>query len=340
MWWPFESKKVKEKRVKEKRFEEEYDDYLKRKQKERKPSEVAMVKKLPDVDEILNRSTLAVKVADELVRRGISKDVTQRVMEFVKTSEKEQPLGWIKIGVPGFDEMLEKGVPKASSILVAGGPGSGKTIYCLQTLNYAANNGEKCLYLSFEESVGRLKQHMRDFGWNADELEEKGLLKIIRMDPFKISRGVEAMLARAKGELLINMEELPDLFPGGFKPNRIVLDSLSALGAAFIGGETGYRIYIEQLFRFFERIGVTSFLISETAQVPTIYSRTGIEEFLADGVVVFYNVKRGNMRVRAVEILKMRGAKHEKKIVPFEIGNNGITIFPTEPIFMEEEMKA
>jgi KaiC/GvpD/RAD55 family RecA-like ATPase len=339
MWWPFGNRKEKEKRIKEKRFQEEYDDYVKRKEKERASGD-SSVKKLPDIDEILNRSTMAADVADELVRRGMRKDLAEKVMDFIKSSEKEQPLGWIKIGVPGFDEMLENGVPKGSSLLVAGGPGSGKTILCLQTLVYAANNGEKCLYISFEESVARLKQHMRDFGWNVDELEEKGLLKVIRMDPFKISRGVEAMLAKAKGELLIDMNELPDLFPGGFKPNRIVLDSLSALGAAFLEGETGYRIYIEQLFRFFEKIGVTSFLISETGHVPTVYSRTGIEEFLADGVIVFYNVRRGNMRVRAIEILKMRGARHEKKIVPFEIGNNGITIFPTEPIFMEEEMKA
>ena len=46
------------------------------------------------------------------------------------------------------------------------------------------------------------------------------------------------------------------------------------------------------------------------------------------------------MRVRAVEILKLRGAKHEKKIVPFEVGDGGITVFPNEPIFVEEEMKA
>ena len=339
-WWPFGSRKEKEKKVKEKRFQEEYEDYLRRKEKERKASEAAVVKKLPEIDEILNRSTLAAETADELVRRGVPKDNAKEVMEFIKSSEKEQPVEWIKAGVNGFDELLAKGIPKGSSILVAGGPGSGKTIFCLQTLDYAANNKERCLYISFEESVPRLRQHMRDFGLNVDELERKWKLKIIRMDPFKISRGVEAMLARAKGELLIDLEELPDLFPSGFKPNRIVLDSLSALGAAFIGGEAGYRIYIEQLFRFFERIGVTSFLISETQHVPTMYSRTGIEEFLADGVVVFYNVKRGNMRVRAIEILKLRGAKHEKKIVPFDVGDNGITVFPNEPIFMEDEIKA
>ncbi len=338
MWWPFGNKE-KEKKVKEMRFEEEYDDYIKRKQKERKVSETAVVKKLPEVDEILNRVRVTDEIADELERKGVSKDVVRKVVQFVKASEGEKPVEWLKSGVTGFDEMMEKGIPKGSSILVAGGPGSGKTIFCLQTLSYGAKNRERCLYISFEESVGKLRQHMRDFGLDVDKLEEEGVLKIIRLDPFKISRGVEALLARAKGELMIDLEVLPELLPSGFKPDRIVLDSLSALGAAFVGGETGYRVYIEQLFRFFEKIDVTSFLISETEHVPTIYSRTGIEEFLADGVVVFYNVKKGNMRVRALEILKMRGARHEKKIVPFEIGNSGIIVFPNEPIFMEGEMK-
>ena len=51
------------------------------------------------------------------------------------------------------------------------------------------------------------------------------------------------------------------------------------------------RIYIEQLFRFLEGSGATSFLITETEQIPKIFSRSGVEEFLADGVIVLYNLK-------------------------------------------------
>lgn len=312
MWlWPFGKK---EDKVKKHRFAEEYKDYVNRKRRERTKPEEEILKDLPELEEIKKRSD---KVEKESVKKNFIPE-------------------WIKFGISGFDDLIEKGIPKGSAILIAGGPGSGKTIFCLQTLYQASLNREKCLYISFEESSERLKQHMRDFGWNVDDVEARGFLKIFRVDPFKISRSVEALLAEAKGELLIRMEQMPELIPKKFQPNRIVLDSLSALGAAFSGRETHYRIYIEQLFRFFERIGVTSFLISETDQIPTSYSRTGVEEFLADGVIVFYNVKRKNSRVRAVEILKMRGAKHEKKIVPFEITNAGMIVYPTEPVFMEE----
>jgi circadian clock protein KaiC len=204
----------------------------------------------------------------------------------------------------------------------------------LQTLYNLASKGSKCLYVSFEESEERLRSHMRDFGWDVDAVEKKGNLKIMRIDPFKISRMVEALLAKAKGELLIELEDLYETLPHDFKAKVIVFDSLSALAAAFSGGDQNYRIYIEQLFKLFERMGVTSFLISETDQVPSSYSRTGVEEFLADGVFVFYNVKRENDRVRAIEILKLRGAKHKSKIVPFEMKRNGIVVYPTEPVFM------
>lgn len=167
----------------------------------------------------------------------------KRIIERAKHPEKPKKDKWVNVGVPGFDKLLEKGIPKGTSTLVCGGPGSGKTIFGLQTLNYGATHNEKCLYITFEESEKRLRQHMHDFNWNPEELEKEGKLIIKRYDPFAITRQVEALLAKAKGELLIDVK--PVLFPDNFKPDRIVLDSLSAIAAAFVGKEETYRIYIE-----------------------------------------------------------------------------------------------
>jgi len=195
--------------------------------------------------------------------------------------------------------------------LVAGGAGSGKKIFCLQTLAVQAGKGKKCLYMSFEENEEKLINHMEDFGWNARDFIKKGNLKIFRTNPFDITRNVDALLAKQKGELLIDID--PVIIPTDFKPDFIFLDSLTAIASAFTGKEESYRIYIEQLFRFFEKIGATSFLITETEQIPKIFSTTGVEEFLADGVVVIYNLRHGNVRENAIEILKLRGAGHVKK---------------------------
>ena len=209
--------------------------------------------------------------------------------------------------------------------------GSGKTILSLQMLNHHAKKGKKCLYMSFEESEERLIQHMEDFGWNPRELIKKNNLAIKRFNPFDITRSVDALLMKSKGELLIDIE--PIIFPSDFQPDIVIVDSLTAIASAFTGKEDSYRIYIEQLFRFFEKISTTAFMITETEQIPKIFSSSGVEEFLADGVIVLYNIKRGNIRENAIEVLKLRGAKHDKKIVAMQITDEGVTVYPDQEVF-------
>lgn len=260
-------------------------------------------------------------------RKPIEKMINRTKIKELTSNE------WVKTGILGLDNLFEKGIPKGTSTLIAGGAGSGKTIMCLQILNNAARNNEKVLYISLEESESRLKEHMRDFGWDAEKLEKQGLIKIQRVEPFKIGRQVEALLAKEKGELKMESSSIYELIPKNFKPQWIIIDSLTALAAAFKDDETNYRIYAEQLFRFLEGLNVTSFLISETEQIPISFSKTGIEEFLADGIIVLYNIKHENVRENAIEVLKLRGAKHKKKIVAMQITDKGIVVYPYQEIF-------
>ena len=278
-----------------------------------------------DSDANFNISSIKSQVGSELKRKKRKNPK--------KTSHegKEDSKNYVYTGIEGFDALLEKGIPRGAPVLVAGGAGSGKTIFCLQSLNHHFTHGEKCLYMSFEESEERLIKHMEDFGWDPKSAIKKGNLLVKRFNPFEITRSVDALLMKAKGELLIDVQ--PIIFPQNFKPDIIVVDSLTAIASAFTGKEDSYRIYIEQLFRFFEEIGSTSFLITETKQVPTVFSTTGVEEFLADAVVVIYNIKRGNIRERAIEVLKLRGAGHQHKIVAMNITSDGMEIFPEQEVF-------
>ena len=240
--------------------------------------------------------------------------------------------GYLKTGIDGLDTLLGEGIPTGNSVLVCGGPGSGKTILCLQVCYNAAIRGEKCLYMSFEEPEERLRQHMWDFGWNSEELEKKGLLMIKRFDPFDVTRSVEALLTKAKKELLIDIE--PVFFPKDFKPTRVVLDSMSAIAAAFVGRENSYRIYIEQLFRFFEDLGATSFLITETDNPENMgLTKSGVEGFLADGIILMHYVIKHGVRRHAIEILKIRGGNFEKKKVEMKIvRGKGLIIYANKTV--------
>ncbi|VVB82925.1 Circadian clock protein kinase KaiC [uncultured archaeon] len=314
-------------------------------------SKISKVKQLPEKiktpKENINLDALAEAVAARINKRTpeehniISEKIKEQrepIQEKIQKIKKSPTLKseeWVKTGIPGLDNLFEKGIPQGTSVLVAGGAGSGKTIMCLQMLNHAAVNNQRALYISLEETEFRLKKHMHDFGWNPEDLEKKGFLKIVKIKPFAIARQVEALLIKEKGELNINIEELGELIPKNFKPEFVVVDSLTALASAFRDGENSYRIYIEQLFEYLEKLGATSFLISETEQIPTRFSKTGVEEFLADGVIVLYNVKHGNLKENAIEVLKLRGAKHEKKIVAMQILPEGIVVYPEQEIFSD-----
>ncbi len=286
-------------------------------------------KKLKDIKIGSKKESIADKVKAALI--GAEKEHLKNVPDL---KDKKPNKEYVFTGIEGFDSLLGNGIPKGNSIIMAGGAGSGKTIFCLQTMVNKAIEGKKCLYMTLEENEEKLIQHMEDFGWDAEKLIKTGKLKILRMNPFDITRNVDAMLAKQKGELLIDID--PVLLPKDYaRPDFIVIDSLTAIASAFTGKDDSYRIYIEQLFRFLEKTKATSFLITETEQVPKIFSTTGVEEFLADGVVVLYALKHGNVRENALEILKLRGSNHKKNIVAMQIGDNGLTIYPEQEVFSE-----
>ena len=266
------------------------------------------------------------KIASEVKNRRKANLLSEKT----KGGYKKYVKAWTY--VKGLDIMISEGIPAGSAILVAGGTGSGKTILNLQIMHNALERGLKCLFITLEESEKRLIEHMYDFGWDAEKYINKGQLYIVRLDPFGILRSIDALLAKAQGELYVDVD--PVILPPEFKkPDRIFVDSLTAIAAGFVGKEETYRIYIEQFFRYLEDTGATSFLVTETDQVPTRYSPTGTEEFLADGVIVLYNFKKGTKTYRAIEILKLRGTNIKRDIVQFEIVPKiGLVIKPTSKI--------
>jgi circadian clock protein KaiC len=232
-----------------------------------------------------------------------------------------------KTGIIGFDKLLRKGIPKSFSVLVEGGPGSGKTVFCLQTLKYACEQNQKCLYMSFEEPSDRLISHMKMFGWDPEIYIKKGILQIKNFNALDISRSVEALLSEAKKELLIDVQ--PILIPEDFEPDLIVIDSLSSISSAFSGEGNRFRIYMEQLFKYLERNKITSFLIRETP-LPShlglvMQSKTDeVVSFLSDGIIAIYNtIATSGKRGRAIEVVKMRGVDIDRRIVPGEITSKG-----------------
>lgn len=252
-----------------------------------------------------------------------------------KKTQDDQVLKRFYTGVNGMDTLLGKGIPEGNAVLVEGGPGSGKTNLCLNVARNFCEQGKKVLYMSFEESEKRLQAHMKENGWPVDKYLSKDNLRIKRYDAIDVARSVEALLSAAKNELLIDVKVV--LFPKGFEPDLILVDSLTSIASAFSGEGSRFRIYMEQFFRYLEEQKISSFLIREVAS-PSHTGNTYNEKgeaisFLSDGIIVIYNVifKNGT-RKRATEVLKMRGCNIDTKIVELKITDTGIKVFPDKII--------
>ncbi|MFC2143472.1 ATPase domain-containing protein, partial [Candidatus Aenigmatarchaeota archaeon] len=90
------------------------------------------------------------------------------------------------------------------------------------------------------------------------------------------------------------------------------------------------------LAQLLKRQGCTTIAIDETREAESTLSAFGVEEFVADGVVVLYYMKRGNIFLRAITIRKMRSTKHSLKIHPIEIHRpGGIIVYPYEEVFTD-----
>ena len=272
-------------------------------------------------------------------RAGVKRKQKKARRPKIPADSSEEEIKRLKTGIKGFDKLLTRGIPHGSSVLVEGGPGSGKTIFCLHLAHNMCMQGKKVLYMSFEEPERRLLSHMRDFGWDPTKYIKSGRLYLKRMSALDIARSVEALLSEAKKELLIEVR--PMLFPDNVKPDILLVDSLTSIASAFSGERSRFRIYMEQLFKYLEGENITSFLIRETPS-PTHIGRviSGREEavsFLSDGIIALYNVleKNGN-RTRALEIIKMRGEKFDNRIVEFEIKDKGgIEVHPRSQIGLD-----
>ncbi|MFH1447532.1 MAG: ATPase domain-containing protein [Candidatus Micrarchaeota archaeon] len=246
----------------------------------------------------------------------------------------------IKTHIPGFDELVDGGIPKHSIVLLTGSAGAGKTIFAIQSLYYGATvDNEKGLYISFEESEESIRLQAKVLGWDLAPLEEKGLLRL------KSIPTTEFSLTKANKTIEAVVNE--------FKPQRVVLDSISIFGVfaefaidlstlqmhGFQGkdsilvprGEIMTRKAIAEIIHLVSKINATSILISELPADSKWLSRDTISEYLVDGIIKLeYS---GGDRPRALTVAKMRKTKIDNCPRPFDLTDKGVHIYSKEKVY-------
>ena len=248
------------------------------------------------------------------------------VDELLKTFNKEiqhpdhEHFTRVPSGIEGLDEVMEGGLRKGTVNLVGGGAGCGKSILSMQYLVEGIRKFDEAgMYISFEENPEKIIQDFASFGWPLKEYVEKKKLVILYYTPEQVERFLES----GGGIVRDTIETL------GIK--RMVVDSLTAFSLLFVS-ELEKTKGILKLFDSIHDWGVTSLMTSEQEPNPTLHKSTVIE-FQVDGVLLLYNIRKGDIRERSIEIFKMRATKHSAKIFPMQITDTGVTIYPEEPVF-------
>jgi circadian clock protein KaiC len=231
----------------------------------------------------------------------------------------------VRTGIEGLDTLLYGGLLRGDSMLVAGSPGTGKTSLGMQYLyNGATQYGEPGLLVTFEEFPQRIYRDALSFGWDFPALEEEGKLKVLFTSPEVLQQDI----IRDQGLIGEMIAEIG--------ARRVVVDSITHLQ------ETGqdhrqFREAVYGLVNALKREQLTALLTRELREMEEMGA--GVEEFVADGVIVLSRAYIGNTNMRFLEVMKSRGSA----LVPipslYSFTEHGIVVVPPfqDPLYRYED---
>jgi circadian clock protein KaiC len=227
----------------------------------------------------------------------------------------------VKVGIEGFDDLVQGGLPRGSVTLLTGSAGTGKSTFGMQFLYKGAKvYDEAGLYVTLQQSPDSLVSDMRKFGFDLDSLKTAGRFKILDMSP-----PVSGQVRNISSNVLI---ESIEFITRTFHPKRIVVDPISIFG--FVS-ENALDLN-QNLLRFsgyLKQLEATVLLVTEIPEDSNSLSRFGIEEFVCDGVIVLYYSRLGGLRLRGIEVRKMRGTSHFEGIFPLKVTQSGVVVYPS-----------
>lgn len=218
----------------------------------------------------------------------------------------------VNSGVSGFDQLVQGGFKEGSINLVAGGPGSGKTIFAIQFLMEGLVNGEPGVYVTFEERKDKLYQDMLGFGWDLAKYEKEGMFAFLEYTPEQVKK----VLIEGGGTI--------DTLVSEMKIKRMVIDSITSFTLLYKDELTQKESSLA-LFELINSWGCTAVLTSQD-EAPDGSTVTAALEFEVDSIILLYHFRKKGSRVRAIEVLKMRGTKHPDKTYCIDITQKGIKI--------------
>jgi circadian clock protein KaiC len=230
-------------------------------------------------------------------------------------------------GIAGLDQITDGGLPKGRPTLICGTAGCGKTVFGMEFLVRGATLfDEPGVFVAFEESDKELCQNVASMGFDLAALQarKKLFLDYIRLERSEIQETGEYDLEG----LFVRLENA--ISTVGAK--RVVLDTIESLFGSFSDTNV-LRAELRRLFRWLKARGVTAIITAESGNAKL--TRHGIEEYVADCVILLDHRVQEQMSIRRLRVVKYRGTAHGTSEYPFLIEKHGISILPLSSLKLD-----
>jgi circadian clock protein KaiC len=223
-------------------------------------------------------------------------------------------------GIRGLDEVTQGGLPQGRPTLLCGSAGCGKTLFAMTFLyNGVVEYDEPGVFLAFEEQPGELIKNVGSLNYDIEKLiaEKKLAIDHVELERSKIAESGEYDL----DGLFIRLGFAID----SIGAKRVVVDTIETLFGG-LENEQLLRSELRRLFEWLKEKGVTAVITGERGEGTL--TRYGLEEYVADCVILLDNRVHDQLSTRRLRIVKYRGSAHGTNEYPFIIDEQGITVMP------------
>ena len=223
-------------------------------------------------------------------------------------------------GIRGLDEVTQGGLPQGRPSLLCGSAGCGKTLFAMTFLyNGVIEYNEPGVFLAFEERPADLIKNVGSLNYEIERLiaEKKLAIDHVEIERTKIAESGEYDLEG----LFIRLGYAID----SIGAKRVVVDTIETLFSG-LEDEQLLRSELRRLFEWLKSKGVTAIITAERGEGTL--TRYGLEEYVADCVILLDNRVHDQLSTRRLRIIKYRGSAHGTNEYPFIIDEQGITVMP------------
>ncbi len=228
-------------------------------------------------------------------------------------------------GIEGLDRILNGGIPRGNTILITGSCGTGKTTLSFEFLLHGALNNENSLFISVTENWEKLIKNVIPYSFYDESLLRTRKLIMIDLSAIYRKLGLEKAEFSME-DIDIIVKAIADIVRE-WNIKRLVIDSITSICFQLKTKEK-IRDFILNIGKSLSKHGCTSILVSEISPGEQSYSMYGVEEAIADGIVLMANLERRGDLLRTLQVVKMRGTMHSRAKYVLDLTPAGVLLVP------------